>query len=216
MSSRANQSKHSRYAVGSSSHSRQSAEAKHVQFENTHFIGPLQQARFYSLDDRQIWPKKIFTLNPQGDYQYFVGDMEKRKWGVLLTPSTKLNFDIIREFYTNTIPIEDVYYFYCSFVWGKVVSFDRNLVSQYLNHPLTLQMGELCSYQKRVANISGHSHGNKAPMTLGFMDLIMGLCRKADVDIPNVATKRISSIVNEDYVLQHCVPKLAGEATPQP
>ncbi|KAL5101582.1 hypothetical protein RYX36_005909 [Vicia faba] len=53
-------------------------------------------------------------------------------------------------------------------------------------------------------------------MTLGFLALIMGLCRKAVVDLPDVATKRISSIVNEDYVFRHCVPKFTGEAVPQP
>ncbi|KAL5056471.1 hypothetical protein RYX36_037153, partial [Vicia faba] len=249
-----NQSKHSHYTVGSSSHSRQSAEVEHVEFDNTHFIGPLEQARFYNLVERQIWPEKIFTLNPQGDYRYFMDDMEKRKWGVLLNPPTELNFDIIREFYANAIPIEDVRYSYYSFVRGRVVSFDRNLVSQYLNHLVILQRGELCSYQKRVASkkwrfdlvsetlalthnhglflngfnqpvisneirriaIRGHSHGNKAHVTLGFLALIMGLCRKEGVDIPNVATKLISSIVNEDYVLWYCVLKLAGEATPQP
>ncbi|KAL5068297.1 hypothetical protein RYX36_019184 [Vicia faba] len=125
MSSRENQSKPSRYAVGSSSHSRQSAEAEHVEFDNTLFIGPLQQAQFYSLVERQVISNEI----------------------------------------------------------------------------------------RRIA-ISGHSHGNKASMTLGFPALITGLCRKVGVDIPNVSTKRISSIVNEDYVL--CVLKLAGEAAPQP
>ncbi|KAL5056305.1 hypothetical protein RYX36_036987, partial [Vicia faba] len=54
-------------------------------------------------------------------------DMERRKWGVLLTPPAELNFDIIREFYANAMPIEDVCYSYCSFVQGRVVSFDRNL-----------------------------------------------------------------------------------------
>ncbi|KAL5065588.1 hypothetical protein RYX36_027325, partial [Vicia faba] len=143
---------------------------------------PLQQAQFYSLVERQIWPEKIFTLNPQGDYRYFVDDIEKRKLGVLLTPSTELNFDIIQEFYANAMSIEDVRYSYCSFVIFNEI--------------------------RRIA-ISGHSHGNKAPMTLGFSALITGLCRKAGVDIPNVATKRISSIVNDNYVLLHCVPKLA-------
>ncbi|KAL5056069.1 hypothetical protein RYX36_036751, partial [Vicia faba] len=152
MSSRANQSKHSRYTARSSSHSRQSAEAKQIEFDNTRFIGPLHQARFYSLAERQIWPEKIFSLNPQGDYRYFVDDMEKRKCGVLLTPLTELNFEIIREFYANAMPITYVCYSYCSFVRGRAVSFDRNSVNQYLNHPLTLQRGELCSYQKRVAS----------------------------------------------------------------
>ncbi|KAL5095778.1 hypothetical protein RYX36_000105 [Vicia faba] len=203
MSSRANQSKCSRYAVGSSSHSRQSAEAEHVEFDNTRFTGPFHQARFYSLAEQQVWPEKIFTLNPQEDYRYFVDDIEKRKWGVLLTPLTEMNFDIVREFYANAIPIEDVCYSYYSVVWGRAVSFDRNLVSQYLGHPLTLQRGELCSYQKRVASKKWR------------LDLV-GLCRKAEVNILDVATKSISSIVNEDYVLRHCVPKVTGEAAPQP
>ncbi|KAL5058303.1 hypothetical protein RYX36_029907, partial [Vicia faba] len=108
---------------------------------------------------------------------------------------------------------------------GRAVPFDRNSVSQYLSHPLNLQRGELCSYQKRMASkkwrldlvaISGHSHGNKTSMNLGFPDFIMGLCRKTGVDILDVATKRISSIVNEDYVLRNFVPKLTGEAAPQP
>ncbi|KAL5067888.1 hypothetical protein RYX36_018775 [Vicia faba] len=307
MSFRGNQGKRSCYAARSSSHSRQSDEAEHVEFDNTRFIGPTQQAQFYRLAERQIWPEKIFTLNPQGDYRYFVDDIEKRKWGVLLTPPTELNFDIIREFYANVMPIKDVRYSYCLFVRGRVVSFDGNPVSQYLNYPLTLQRGERCSYQKWVASnkwrlnlvnetlsltpncgfflnasnqpvhfkrcdmntktqlyatlllynikprshastipidtacllyymikewkidvaqvisneirriaISGHSHGNKAPMTLGFPTLIMGMCRKASVEIPNVDTKIISSIVNEDYVLHHCVSKLAGEEAHQP
>ncbi|KAL5098808.1 hypothetical protein RYX36_003135 [Vicia faba] len=126
--------------------------------------------------------------------------MEKIKVGILLTPPAELNFDIIREFYANAISIEDVCYSYCSFVRGRVVSFDRNSV---------------ISNEIREIAISGYSHGNKAPMTLGFPDLITGFYRKVGVDIPNVATKRISNIVNKDYLLRHCVPKLAGEAASQ-
>ncbi|KAL5057602.1 hypothetical protein RYX36_029206 [Vicia faba] len=142
LSSKERQGKHSHYVAGSSSRSQQSAKAEHVEFDNTRFIKPLHQARF--------WSENIFTLNPQGAYRYFVEDMEKRKWGVLLTPPNELNFDIVQEFYANAMPIEDACYSYCSFVRGRVVSFDRNAVSQYLDHPLTLQRGELCSYQKRM------------------------------------------------------------------
>ncbi|KAL5062472.1 hypothetical protein RYX36_024209 [Vicia faba] len=53
-------------------------------------------------------------------------------------------------------------------------------------------------------------------MTLGFSGLIRGLCRQAGADIPHVATKVISSVVREDYVVRHCVPKLTGEEDPQP
>ncbi|KAL5077911.1 hypothetical protein RYX36_016895 [Vicia faba] len=205
------------------------------------------------------------------------------------------------------ILIEDVRYSYYSFVPGRAVSFDRDAVSHYLVHALTLPRGELCAYQKRVASkkwrlslvgqtlaltlnhgfflnasnqlvhfksgnmntkaqlyanllfynikprsktstipidttrllyymikgwkidmaqvisneirkieISGHTHGNKTAMNLGFPTLITGLCRQAGVDILDVTTKKISSVLHEDYVLQHCVPKLTGEAGPQP
>ncbi|KAL5082501.1 hypothetical protein RYX36_010922 [Vicia faba] len=89
MSYRGNQGKHARHAASSSSQSRQSAEAEHLEFDNTRFIGPRQQARFYSLAERQIWTETIFTLNPQGDYSYFVDDMERRKWGGLVNSSDR-------------------------------------------------------------------------------------------------------------------------------
>ncbi|KAL5056224.1 hypothetical protein RYX36_036906 [Vicia faba] len=78
-----------------------------------------------------------------------------------------------------------------------------------------IDMAQVISNETRRIAISGHSHGNKAHMTLGFLTLITGLCRKAGVEIPNLDTKRINSIVNEDYVLRYCVPNLAGEAAPQ-
>ncbi|KAL5062235.1 hypothetical protein RYX36_023972 [Vicia faba] len=77
MSSQVNQGKKSNIAAGSSSCSQQSAEAERVEFDNTRFIGPLQRARFDNLVERQIWTKNIFTLNPQGDYRYFMENLEK-------------------------------------------------------------------------------------------------------------------------------------------
>ncbi|KAL5097300.1 hypothetical protein RYX36_001627, partial [Vicia faba] len=207
ISSRGNQGKRSYYAASSSSQSRQSAEARHLEFDKTRFIGPRWQDRFYSLAECQIWPEMIFTLNPQGDYRYFMNDMERRKWGVLLTPPTKINFEIIREFYANAIPIKYVHYSYFSFVQGRAVSFDMNSVSHYLNNPLNLQ--RVISNEIRKIAISGHSLCSKAPVTLGFSALITGMCKKVGVDIPIAATKKIISIVNDNYVLKNCVPKLA-------
>ncbi|KAL5073150.1 hypothetical protein RYX36_012134 [Vicia faba] len=191
MISRGNQGKCSRYAAGSSSQSRQSVEFEHLEFDNTRFIGTCQQARFYSLAERQIWLENIFTLNPQGDYRYFVDDMERRKWGVLLTPMTELNFDIIQEFYANAISIEDV----ASKKWRL------DLVSETL--ALTLNHGFFLNASNQPVHFKRRDMNTKSQL-------------KAGVDIPNVATKRISSIVNDDYVLRHYVLKLASEAAPQP
>ncbi|KAL5058437.1 hypothetical protein RYX36_030041, partial [Vicia faba] len=79
-----------------------------------------------------------------------------------------------------------------------------------------IDVSQLISDEIQNIAISGHTYGIKAPMTLDFPALITRLCRKAGVDIPNVATKRISIIVNDDYVLMYCVPKLAHEEAPQP
>ncbi|KAL5069948.1 hypothetical protein RYX36_020835, partial [Vicia faba] len=105
--------------------------------------------------------------------------------------TTLLLYNIKPRSHTSTIPIDTTYLLY------------------YMIKGCQIDVAHVISKEIRRISIIGHSHGNKAPMTLGFPALITGLCRKAGVDIPNVATKRISSIVNEYYVLQHCVPKLA-------
>ncbi|KAL5099848.1 hypothetical protein RYX36_004175 [Vicia faba] len=98
----------------------------------------------------------------------------------------------------------------------STVPIDSACLLHYMIKWLQIYVAKVISNEIRKIAISGHSHGNKAPMTLGFLALITGLCKKVGVDIPNVATKRISRILNGDYVLRHCVPKLAGEEAPQP
>ncbi|KAL5069726.1 hypothetical protein RYX36_020613 [Vicia faba] len=98
----------------------------------------------------------------------------------------------------------------------SLIPIDTTWLLYYMIKGWKINVAQVISNQIRKIFISGHSHGIKAPMTLGFPALITGLCRKEGVYIPNVATKRISSIVNVDYVLQNYVSKLAGEAAPQP
>ncbi|KAL5075415.1 hypothetical protein RYX36_014399 [Vicia faba] len=210
MNSRGNQGKRSCYAAGSSSQSRQNAEAEHLEFDNTRFIGPLQHARLYILVERQIWPEKIFTLNPQGDYCETLSLTPN--YGFFLNASnhpvhfkrcdmntkaqlyvTLLLYNIKPMSHTSTIPI------------------DSACLLHYMIKGWKIDIAQVISDEIRKIAISGHTHGIKAPMTLAFPDLITGLCRKAGVDIPNVATKMISNIVNDDYVLRHCVPKLADD-----
>ncbi|KAL5064406.1 hypothetical protein RYX36_026143 [Vicia faba] len=79
-----------------------------------------------------------------------------------------------------------------------------------------IYVAQIISNEIRNIEINCHTLGNKVEMTLAYPSITMGLCRHAGVEIPEVATKVIRSIVNEDYVLQHCVPKLDGEGAPQP
>ncbi|KAL5074317.1 hypothetical protein RYX36_013301, partial [Vicia faba] len=227
------QGKRSCYAAGSSSHYRQSDEDEHVEFDNTHFIVPLQHARFYSLDERQNCPEKIFTLNPQGDYQYFMDDMKKREWGGELfsykkrVASKKWLLDLVSEtldltpnhvfFNASNQPVHfkrcdmntKAQFYATLFLYNIKTKSHTSTIPIYTARLLhymikwwKIDVAQVISNEIRRITISGHSHGNKAPMTLGFLALITGLCRKAGVDIPNVATKRISSIMNEDYVLR--------------
>ncbi|KAL5082502.1 hypothetical protein RYX36_010923, partial [Vicia faba] len=111
---------------------------------------------------------------------------------------TLLLYNIKPRSHTSTIPV------------------DSACLLHYVIKGWQIDVAQVISNEIQKIAISGHSLGSKAPMTLAFSALITGLCRKAGVDIPNVATKRISSIVNDNYVLRHCVPKLGGEATPKP
>ncbi|KAL5059909.1 hypothetical protein RYX36_031513 [Vicia faba] len=148
MSSRIGLNKRSRTSVGLTSGTRPSA--KLVEFDNNRFIGPLQQARFAELVKRQIWVKKIFSLNPQGDYRDIMQMLESRGRDRLLTPPTKLNFELVKEFYANVLPLEGIYYTFCTFVRGRVVSYTRDAINQYLGNSLTLQVEQNCSYYKMV------------------------------------------------------------------
>ncbi|KAL5076950.1 hypothetical protein RYX36_015934 [Vicia faba] len=137
MSSKGSLNKRSRYTTRSSSCS--TLDVEPVQFDNTRFIGPLQQARVYELVKRKIWSEKIFTLNPQGDYRDIMESLNNWRWDTLLTPPTELNFDLVREFYANTLREEGIRYTFCSFVRGRTVSFTRDVINQYLGNPHTFQ-----------------------------------------------------------------------------
>ncbi|KAL5102460.1 hypothetical protein RYX36_006787 [Vicia faba] len=172
--------------------------AKHVEFDNTRFIGPLQQGYFDDLVQRQIWTEKIFTLNPQGDYGEFMEKTDKQKWDPLLNPPTELNFDLVDEFYANMLPIDDVRYTFCTFVQGRAISLTRDAINQYLG------------------TLSLFKEGNNLLTKRGLQVKVEVESGGGGVEIPAVSTKVIKSIVNEDYVLRHCMPKLGGEGASQP
>ncbi|KAL5099562.1 hypothetical protein RYX36_003889 [Vicia faba] len=83
----------------------------------------------------------------------------------------------------------------------STIPIDSNFLLHYMIKGWLIDVAQVISNEIQNISISGHSHGNKAPMTPGFPALIMGLCRKEGVDIPNMDTKMISSIVNDDYML---------------
>lgn len=99
---------------------------------------------------RNIWLERTFNINPQGDYRRCLALIEGKNWHKLLTPPTNLNYEIVREFYSNALPIEGMRYPFITFVSIKEVSFTRGEINDYLDNPLTLEEGEECAYYKMV------------------------------------------------------------------
>lgn len=71
-----------------------------------------------------------------------------------MNPPTKLNYEVIREFYANALPMQGQEYPFTTMVQGRIIFFDRNAINDYLGNPLTLEEGEIDAYSKCVV------HGN--------------------------------------------------------
>lgn len=56
----------------------------------------------------------------------------------VVNPSHRFNYEIIREFYSNALPIEGMRYLFTIFLREKEVSFTRHEINDYLDNPLTL------------------------------------------------------------------------------
>lgn len=66
----------------------------------------------------------------------------------MANPSTNLNFEIIKEFYANVIPLEGIEYSFTTLVRGEVIAFDKNVINEYLGIPLNLEEGETNAYSR--------------------------------------------------------------------
>lgn len=97
MSSHKGGSKRSRNVVGSSAAQRQ-APSHVVCFKNTKFLGPEKMVMTTSLIGIRIWDEKFFALNPQGTYRDIAKNLNDRRWEILMTPPTMINYDIMRGF----------------------------------------------------------------------------------------------------------------------
>ncbi|KAL5081161.1 hypothetical protein RYX36_009582 [Vicia faba] len=100
--------------------------------------------------------------------------LDKKGWDRLLTPPTELNFELVREFYANALPLEGQKCAYCK----KVASKKWNFALVDVVHIILKDM--------RAINVSGHSLGSKVPTTLAYPGFIMGLCRQAGIEIPRL------------------------------
>jgi hypothetical protein len=120
-------------------------------FDAARFKGAAQYARYKELQKRAITPERIFDISQSGNFGRFPEIIENRGWETLINPPSRLNYDLVREFYANAIPIEDEAVSFKTWVRGVNIRFDRDAINNYLGKPSTLPSDELCEFSKHVA-----------------------------------------------------------------
>ena len=108
----------------------------------------------------KIWPEKVFDIHPDGHHYRLRKMFTSRKWTKLISPYTKINHDLLKEFYANAVTdaspttMADTFSF-TTFVRGKIIRFDRDAINDFLGNPLTLPESEeptvptLCPYGEK-------------------------------------------------------------------
>src|ERR1043165_765442 len=156
--------------------------SRSVPFDGDRFLGPAQEARYKELEERNIWTERIIRLREQGHYHTPFVVLENYGLDVLCEPQTKVNVELVREFYANAILAEGQAFPFTSVVRGKVVSFSRTAINSYLGINWTAPEDQLDVYHEHLARgnwdfdmlrsklcLSGHSYElNRAGQPLKF------------------------------------------------
>ncbi|CAI8588158.1 unnamed protein product [Vicia faba] len=119
-------------------------------FDSNQFLGAEQQERFKEFEKRKIWSEKTFNINREGTFREVAHIIELKKWGELINPPRYINYDMVREFYANSLRSEGEPFTFTTMVRGMHLIFDRDKINEILGNPLTLREGKLCKFTKHV------------------------------------------------------------------
>ncbi|GAU23987.1 hypothetical protein TSUD_327880 [Trifolium subterraneum] len=121
-------------------------------FDPVRFRGPLQYARFKNLQKKTIWAENVFKLTQTGDFARFTEIIEERNWEDLARPTNDINFDLVREFYANAMPLDDEDpVTFKTMVRGREIRFDRDAINDFLGKPSNLPTDTYCAFTYSVA-----------------------------------------------------------------
>ncbi|KAL5059884.1 hypothetical protein RYX36_031488 [Vicia faba] len=76
-------------------------------YNSDKFLGSEHEERYRDLSSQNILSERNFNINPEGEFMDCLEIIDDRKWQKPATPLTNLNYEIVRKFYANVIPIED-------------------------------------------------------------------------------------------------------------
>lgn len=99
------------------------------------------------MDKYKVWPEKVFDIHPDGHHHDLLRMFRNRKWTTLLSPYTKINIGLLKEFYANVVTdashttMADSFSFTTT-VRGKTIRFNRDAINDFLGKPFTLPESE--------------------------------------------------------------------------
>ncbi|KAI5422156.1 hypothetical protein KIW84_045572 [Lathyrus oleraceus] len=96
---------------------------------------------------------KQALINPEGSYRYLSALWSIRKWDKLLNPHSKINTEVLREFYVDAFPSAGSAFSFSTKVRGRTVQFHRDTINEFLGNPLVLQEGQMCRYQESINTV---------------------------------------------------------------
>jgi hypothetical protein len=128
------------------------SSASHAHIDPIRFLGHLQYARFKDLETRTVWGENVFRIEGIGAFARFKEIIEERNWGVLACPIDDINFDLVKEFYANAMPLDDEDpVSFKTTVQGQEIRFDRDAINDFLGQPSNLPTDIYCDYTQSVA-----------------------------------------------------------------
>lgn len=111
-------------------------------YDKEKFLSRYHQNRYNALLKQTLWTERVVQIKPDGPYGNYHQLFLEQGWTRLLNPITKINEELVREFYANALPQNpqtDPFTFE-TFVRGRTIKFDRNAINKFLGDPFDLDV----------------------------------------------------------------------------
>jgi len=191
-------------------------------FDRSRFSSGKHFQRFTQFG-KGTWHEKVFDIRPTGQYAYILEMITTRGWSKLLTPETRINPDIVKEFYANAMPLCETHemvtqFTYTTMVRGTTIRFDRDTINTYLGEPLELPPSEdptdpaLCRYgQKERDNEWNHTRIEREILLPGKR---YNRGRTNEVTTANFSDMTLEAAIIFQFLVHNVVPKSHVTTTP--
>ncbi|MED6151168.1 hypothetical protein PIB30_079726 [Stylosanthes scabra] len=186
-------------------------------YHNEHLFRASHHQEIYQkyIHKKGLTPEKAFDLQ-EGQYPKIAQQISIRGWRRLSKPRTKISEDLVHEFYSNVVMIEEELasgedYPYTSFVRGKEVDFSVakiregnmhagtrwKMSSSQPPHPIQLRRQDLTPAARGSAEFIIHSMiptGNKSEITVARAVLIHSIVKGHDVRVKELIADNIAML----------------------